>query len=142
MTIQGKVEEQTWRVNDERSSTRVIDDSFVNAVAALSGDHQRIHTDAAFAATTIFKRPIAHGVCLMLLTTEVLGMRMPGEGTIWQKMEMELKQPVYIGDTITTTARITFLEGRKMKILITCTNQNGVLVGEGVQSLSYRKPDA
>jgi 3-hydroxybutyryl-CoA dehydratase len=140
MTIQGVIEEQTWRVNDERSSTRVIDDSFVNAVAALSGDHQRIHRDAEFAATTIFKRPIAHGVCLMLLTTEVLGMRIPGEGTIWQKMEMELKLPVYIGDTVTTTARITELEGRRMRILITCINQEGKLVGEGLQSLSYKRP--
>ena len=129
-----------WCVGDSRFSTRSIDASFVDAVANISGDHQRIHKDPDFAATTVFGRPIAHGVTLFLLTTEVLGMRIPGEGTIWQRMEMELKAPVYIGDTITTTATITQMNGRKMQILITCRNQNGVIVGEGTQSLSYKAP--
>jgi acyl dehydratase len=142
MTVQTATEPQAWELGDERSSEVKIEQRFVDTLVALSGDRQRIHTDAAFAATTVFKRPIAHGVTLLLLTSEILGMRMPGDGTIWQKMEMELVKPVYIGDTVTTTAKIIELEGRKMKILITCTNQDGVVVGQGVQRLTYKKPES
>ena len=130
-----------WSVGDTRSTSRVIDAALVHAVAMISGDDQRIHTDPEFAAKSKFGAQIAHGVILMMLTSEVLGKRMPGEGTIWQKQEMELKAPVFFGDKITITGTINEMNGRKMKIGITCTNQNGVVVGEGTQLVSYKRPD-
>jgi 3-hydroxybutyryl-CoA dehydratase len=130
-----------WNVGDTRSNSRVIDAAVVHAVAMVSGDQQRIHTDPEFAAKSMFGAQIAHGVILLMLTSAVLGMKMPGEGTILQKMEMELKAPVFFDDTITITATINEIAGKKMKIGITCTNQHGVVVGEGTQSVSYKRPD-
>ena len=39
---------------------------------SASGDHNPIHTDPAFAATTPFERPIAHGMLLLAYVMEML----------------------------------------------------------------------
>lgn len=68
----------------------------VNAFAELSGDTNPIHTDAAYAATTIFRKPIIHGFLSGSVFSKVLGTLFPGEGTIYLKQSMEFKGPLFV----------------------------------------------
>ena len=68
----------------------------VNAFAELSGDTNPIHTDAAYAATTIFRKPIIHGFLSGSVFSKVLGTLFPGEGTIYLKQSMEFKAPLFV----------------------------------------------
>ncbi|QHT71242.1 MaoC family dehydratase [Rhodocytophaga rosea] len=68
----------------------------VDAFAALSGDTNPIHTDAAYAATTIFRKPIIHGFLSGSVFSKVLGTQFPGEGTIYLKQTMEFKAPLFV----------------------------------------------
>jgi len=64
--------------------------------AELSGDKNPLHLDAEYAATTMFKRPIIHGILGASVLSKILGMHFPGEGTIYLKQEIDFKRPMYV----------------------------------------------
>jgi len=68
----------------------------VNEFAALTGDNNPLHLDAAYAATTLFRKPIIHGFLSGSIFSKVLGTLFPGEGTIYLKQSMEFKGPLFV----------------------------------------------
>ena len=68
----------------------------VNRFAQVTGDNNPVHTDAAFAATTMFKRPIMHGMLGASLFSKVFGTLFPGEGTIYLKQSLSFLKPMYV----------------------------------------------
>jgi len=103
---------------------------FVDAV----GDRNPIHSDPAFAARTPFRKPIAPGIWTAALISAVIGMRLPGPGSIYEAQELRFHRPVKVGDTI--AARVEVVEFRRernrVRLKTTCLNQDGeeVLSGE------------
>lgn len=71
----------------------------VNQFAQVTGDKNPVHTDAAYAATTMFKRPIMHGMLSASLFSKVFGTLFPGEGTIYLKQSLSFMKPMYV-DTL------------------------------------------
>ncbi len=68
----------------------------VVAFADVSGDHNPVHFDKAFAATTIFKRPILPGMLSASVFSKVLGTLFPGDGTIYLKQSLDFLKPMYV----------------------------------------------
>jgi acyl dehydratase len=107
--------------------------------AGLSGDFNPIHTDHAFAKTTPFGQPIAHGL-LVLSIGSGLGMMFPPMRTLafLEMKEWHFRMPVFIGDTIRISAKVLAREerARGRRGVITwqrqIMNQDGKIVQEGV----------
>ncbi|MBL8147919.1 MAG: MaoC family dehydratase [Anaerolineae bacterium] len=123
----------TIAVGDSARRTRTISEADVLAFAAASGDENPVHTDAAYAATTRFGRPIAHGMLTASLISAILGNDLPGPGSVYLNQTLSFKAPVFPGDTVTGTVEcIKFREERGIATFrTTVTNQDGVLVLEG-----------
>ncbi|MBL8145858.1 MAG: MaoC family dehydratase [Anaerolineae bacterium] len=123
----------TIAVGDSAQRTRTITEADVLAFAAASGDENPVHTDAAYAATTRFGRPIAHGMLTASLISAILGNDLPGPGSVYLGQTLSFKAPVFPGDTVTGTVEcIKFRDDRKIATFrTTVTNQDGVLVLEG-----------
>jgi 3-hydroxybutyryl-CoA dehydratase len=121
------------RVGDTAEMTKRISDFDVRTFAEISGDRNPVHLDDAFAATTLFKRRIAHGALSGGLISAVLGMSLPGPGTIYLSQNYSFKAPVYIGDEITARLEVTaYRPDKRIATLKTQVfNQNGVLVLDG-----------
>ncbi|CAG4989560.1 (R)-specific enoyl-CoA hydratase [Dyadobacter sp. CECT 9275] len=68
----------------------------VEKFAALTGDNNPLHLDAAYAATTSFKRPIIHGMLGATVFTKVLGTQFPGFGSIYLKQTLEFLRPMFV----------------------------------------------
>jgi 3-hydroxybutyryl-CoA dehydratase len=123
-------------IGQSAEMTRTISDDDVKTFADISGDHNPVHLDDAYAAETIFGRRIAHGSLTSALISAVLGQQLPGHGTIYLSQTCQFKRPIYIGDTI--TARVEVINFRADKRITTLktdvTNQDGKLVitGEAV----------
>ena len=64
--------------------------------AALTGDHNPIHLDEAYAATTPFKKPIIHGMLAASVFSKVFGTAFPGEGSIYLGQNIQFKRPMYV----------------------------------------------
>jgi acyl dehydratase len=67
----------------------------VNRFAEVTGDKNPVHIDAAYAAKTMFKRPIMHGMLGASLFSKVFGVLFPGEGTIYLKQSLSFLRPMY-----------------------------------------------
>lgn len=121
------------KVGATASRTRCITDADVRAFAQVSGDHNPIHLDDAYAASMRFGRRIAHGILTGGLIASVLSRDLPGEGTIYLSQSFKFGAPVFIGDEITATVELTALREDKhiATFRTTCTNQEGTLVLDG-----------
>lgn len=113
--------------------SRTISAEDVEAYARLVGDTNPVHLDEAFAAQTIFRRRIAHGMLPAGLISAVLGTRLPGPGSIYLSQELEFKRPVYLEDSI--TAKVEVVEKndkqKKVKLHTWVENQSGQTVLDG-----------
>jgi 3-hydroxybutyryl-CoA dehydratase len=115
------------------SRTRTVSARDIDYFAEASGDTNPVHLDEDYAAGTIFKRRIAHGMLTAGLISAVLANDLPGPGTIYLSQSLQFKAPVYIGDEITATVElVNYRESKRIATFrTTCTNQNGDLVLEG-----------
>ncbi len=123
----------TFQVGDAAEFGKTIAESDIYGFAGLTGDFNPAHVNEQYASQTPFKTRIAHGMFGAGLISAVLGMRLPGPGTIYLSQELKFLKPVRIGDTITARVEVAEVlsEKRRLKLRTTCTNQDGDLVIDG-----------
>jgi 3-hydroxybutyryl-CoA dehydratase len=99
----------------------------------ISGDHNPVHFDDDYAATTRFGKRIVHGMLTASLISALLANDLPGPGSVYLSQTLSFKAPVYLGDTLTATAELTEYRARSRVATFktTCHNQDGTLVIEG-----------
>ena len=127
---------EDFKVGQSVSFTQVIDDKLVRGYADLTGDHNPIHVDEAFAKKTKFHQRIAHGGILFGIVSMVLGDKMPGIGTIFMSQLVNFHAPVFINDKVTVVVTITALLPKHVAKLSTiATKQDGTIVMDGVATI-------
>ena len=123
----------TFKVGDSAEITKTIEQSDIDAFAAVTGDHNPVHVDEEFAKTTRFGRRIAHGMLTASLISSVLANKLPGEGSVYLGQTLKFVAPVFPGDEI--TARVTVKETREdkpiLKLETICMNQRDEIVIRG-----------
>ena len=123
----------TFTVGQTFICEQKIDDATVRAFAAFSGDCNPIHVDDAVAKTSRFGQRIAHGAILFGLISKVLGMDLPGLGTVYLSQTCNFKLPVYIDDTVRLEVKIVELLPKSIANLSTIiTKQSGEVVMDGM----------
>lgn len=127
------------KVGDSASIEVVITDEMVRKFAEISGDRNPVHLDDDFAATTRFKKRIAHGMLVGSVLSRLAGMEVPGPGTIVMSQETRYKAPCYIDDKVTGEIRIVNVREDKpiVKAAYTIKNQDGVTLIEGETTLYF-----
>jgi 3-hydroxybutyryl-CoA dehydratase len=114
------------------SYTRTVSESDIQKFGEVSGDMNPAHFDEAYAATTPFKTRIAHGVLSASYISTVLGMKMPGPGTIFMQLLTRFKAPVKIGETVVTTCTVREMVPEKRRVTFDCVCKVGdAVVVEG-----------
>ncbi|MFO0810884.1 MAG: MaoC/PaaZ C-terminal domain-containing protein [Gemmataceae bacterium] len=132
------------------SQGRTITETDIVNFACLSGDFNAIHVDHHFAATTAFRKPIAHGMLVMSIGSG-LGTTSPPTHTIafLAVRDWQFKGPVFIGDTIRVRTKVLTMEsrgrGRRGEVawLRQIINQDGKVIQEGitVTLVENRRPE-
>ena len=119
---------------DRAELTRVVDQDDIAAFVDAVGDYNPVHSDAAYAAGTPFKEPIAPGIYTAGLISAVIGTELPGPGAIYLSQSLKFVKPVKAGDTITARAEVieVLRERNRIRLQTVCVNQHGeeVLSGE------------
>lgn len=123
-------------IGDTFRTTRLVTDEMIRKFADLSGDHNPIHLDAEFAAKTRFGKRIAHGMLSGAFISAVLGNEFQERKIVYLSQTMRFISPVFIDDTITTTATVKAIREEKGIVTLetTCRNQNDevTLTGEAM----------
>jgi 3-hydroxybutyryl-CoA dehydratase len=121
-------------VGHTASFTKTITSDDVAMFAKVSGDDQPLHLDAAFAARTRFKKPIAHGMLSAGLISAALGTKLAPEFVaVYLSQQLRFRMPVNIGDTITADLEVTAVDSEKriLTVRTDCLNQQGEAVVKG-----------
>jgi len=107
------------------SFSKTVTESDIQKFGEVSGDMNPAHFDEEWAKTTMFKGRIAHGVLSASYISTVLGMKMPGPGTIFMSLTTRFKAPVRIGDTVTATCTVREVNAEKRRVVFDCVCKVG-----------------
>src|ERR1035437_8519513 len=105
----------------------------VEAFAKFSGDYNPLHMDEGFAKSTLFQKRVAHGMIVASYVSTLIGMQLPGAGSLWNQQSFNWKAPVFIGDELEISVEVTHKsEGTQSVTLdVRAVNQNHTTVLEG-----------
>jgi acyl dehydratase len=123
-------------VGDSAQITRRVTDTDIAGFVDAVGDYNPVHADRAYAASTVFKEPIAPGIWTAGLISAVIGTRLPGPGAIYLSQDLKFLKPVKAGDSISARVEVVEVnrERNRIRLRTVCTNQRAedVLTGEAV----------
>jgi 3-hydroxybutyryl-CoA dehydratase len=118
----------------------LVTDAAVRAFAEVSGDFNPVHLDEAFAAKTLFRGRVAHGMLLAGYISGVLGDELPGPGSIYLAQTLNFEHPVRIGEVVTVKVTVKSVEGARMVLTTLCLVGDKVAVrGEATAIPSRRR---
>jgi 3-hydroxybutyryl-CoA dehydratase len=122
-------------IGDVAERARTVGEADVQAFADVSGDHNPVHLDEAFAATTPFKTRIAHGMLSAGYISALIAGELPGPGSIYLNQTLSFRRPVKLGDTVVTRVEVIALDAEKARATLKTTclvDGKAVIEGEAV----------
>ncbi|MDR2174847.1 MAG: MaoC family dehydratase [Synergistaceae bacterium] len=121
------------KVGDTAATSKTISESDIYMFAGITGDFNPAHLDEISAGKTKFKHRIAHGMLSAGLISAVIGMKLPGPGTIYMGQDLRFLKPIYIGNTITAQCTVTkiILEKNRAELETVCRNEENEVVTTG-----------
>ena len=123
---------QEIKVGQTTRTSKQITQTDLALYAAVTGDFNPVHFDPVYSAQTRFKEPIAHGMIAAGLVSGLIGMKLPGPGTVYLQQTLNFLAPVKVDDVITACVEVvTLLEKNRVRLKTTCINHEGVIVLEG-----------
>ena len=125
----------------EATFAKTVTEADINAFAEVTGDKNPVHLDGKYAAGTIFKERIAHGMLTASYISAVFGMEMPGPGVIYISQTLNFRGPVKIGDRVVAKVRVMELYPAKRRARFDCVcsvDGKAVLEGEAVLMVPSR----
>jgi 3-hydroxybutyryl-CoA dehydratase len=131
------------KVGDKAEFSKTISETDLYLYCGISGDFNPLHVNALYASKSIFKGRIVHGLLVASLISNVVGMKLPGPGSIYITQDLAFLRPAYVGDTITAIVEVLDLIPSKRRIIIrtSCKNQNDELVIDGQAKVLYDPDD-
>jgi acyl dehydratase len=129
----------TLHVGQTATRQLTLTDEHVRKYAEISGDHNPLHFDEAFAAGTKFGRLVVQGGLTTGLLHALVAMDLPGPGSVFLSQNWKFTAPVFIGDTITAHAEVLKVHQTKpvSQLAVRVTRQSGETVLEG-EAWCYR----
>lgn len=94
------------RVGLAAELSREISAEDVLAFAQLSGDENPLHTDAVYAGTTNYGRPIVHGAFQVALASALIGMHLPGRRVVLGSVRSRFPAPLYYPSSVLVRGEI------------------------------------
>ncbi|HAS50705.1 MAG TPA: acyl dehydratase [Gammaproteobacteria bacterium] len=124
------------------SHAKTVTETDVVMFAGLSGDNNPIHCNEVFAAQTMFKGRIVHGMFCAGLISCVAGTRLPGPGAVYVDQQLRFKAPVRIGDTVTALCTIQEINQERRRVIMNtvCTVGGTVVVEGSATFMVSRRP--
>jgi phosphotransacetylase/acyl dehydratase len=107
------------RIGESATITHRLTRADIEMFAIVSGDVNPEHLDETFAARTLFRHVVAHGMWSGALISAVLGTQLPGPGSIYISQNLDFLKPILLNDLVTVT--VTVREKReKQHVLFDC----------------------
>src|SRR3954462_1582136 len=114
----GGYEFKELRVGMSAAFAKTITEADIVMFGGVSGDNNAIHINEEFAASTVFKGRIAHGMLSASVISAAIANKLPGPGTIYMSQSLRFRAPVRAGDTVRATVTVKELIPEKCRVLL------------------------
>jgi 3-hydroxybutyryl-CoA dehydratase len=119
---------------------KLLSQDQINAYADASLDHNPIHIDEAFAATTPLGGTIAHGMLVLAFISEMMTAAFGRSWLETGSLDVRFRAPARPGDTITARADAGTADADGLRYGVECVNQAGEVVISGTANVSVGRP--
>jgi 3-hydroxybutyryl-CoA dehydratase len=120
------------QVGQTAEFTKTVTEADVVLFAGVTGDLNPAHIDDVWARASRFGGRIAHGMLSASFISTVLGMKLPGPGTIYLSQSLRFTAPVAIGETVTARVEVAeVMPKRRIRLTTTVVKADGTTVIEG-----------
>lgn len=98
--------------------------------AGASGDYNPIHIDRVVGRAAGYRGAILQGMCTFSWLADACVSYL-GEASLLRRLRARFTKPVQVGDVVRFQGRCVAVEGRRLRLEITATNQAGVEILKG-----------
>ena len=122
------------QIGDSASIERVICLKDIETFSSLTGDKNPLHVDQSFAERSKFGSRVAHGMLTSSFISTLIGVTLPGEGSIITNISLDFRKPVFIDDSLCASIEVTKKIGllKQVHFKIKISNQHSEVVISGV----------
>ena len=122
------------QIGDSASIERVICLKDIETFSNLTGDKNPLHVDQSFAEKSKFGSRVAHGMLTSSFISTLIGVTLPGEGSIITNISLDFRKPVFIDDSLRTTIEVTkkIDLSKQVHFKIKICNQHSEVVMSGI----------
>jgi len=128
-------------IGDEESFTVTITDAMMKSFLEITGDVNPLHNDEDYAGKSGYPGRVVYGMLTASFLSTLAGVYLPGERSLIQTVETKMAKPVYIGDTLTISGKVTEKHDSFSLIIlkVTIKNQNGDSVLRGKMQIGVKE---
>ena len=104
----------------------------------ITGDINPLHNDEEYAKSLGHDKCVVFGMLSASYLSTLAGVYLPGKNSLIQKIEVNFRKPVYIGDTLTISGEVTEKSEtfKFIEIKVEIKNQDGVKVVKGKMEIA------
>jgi 3-hydroxybutyryl-CoA dehydratase len=119
-----------------------IDEAAMAAFAALSGDHNPLHLDDAFARAQGFPGRVVFGQLTSAFYSQLVGMHLPGCFALLHGLDVDFKSPAFVGDKLTVAGTITHLTDayKRLEMKAWIVNGQGTTISKATIRAAVHEP--
>lgn len=122
------------KVGMEESFTISVTPEMMENFKQITGDVNPLHMDEAYAKEKGYLGKVAYGMLTASFLSTLAGVYLPGEKSLIHSVETKFVKPVYLGDILTVSGKVTELQEVfsvfTMKVEIHNQNSEKVLRGK------------
>lgn len=121
--------------------SKTLTETDVYNFAGICGDFNPVHVNKVEAQKSKFGKQVCHGMLTASFISTVIGMYLPGPGTIYLEQNLKFKSPVYIGDTVIAEVKVSEINGNKITLDTIVKNSDEGIVITGNAKVLYMEEE-
>lgn len=116
----------------EESFEVKIDASKMDKFLDISNDINPLHVDSNYAKKKGFPGRVVYGLLTSSFYSTLVGVHLPGKHCILQGIDIQFSKPVYIGDALKISGKVSYINEayKQIEIKAFITNQNNEKVSK------------
>ncbi|MDE6906536.1 MAG: MaoC family dehydratase [Lachnospiraceae bacterium] len=126
-------------IGQEEQEEKVFHESDVELFAQVSGDKNPLHLNDTYAEKSRFGRKIVHGILVSSLISKIIGMKLPGEGSIYLEQNIRFRKPVYVDEKVIVKVTIIEINQNKFTLKTNVYNMDNECLIEGNAKVLYEE---
>ena len=121
------------QIGDSATLEKVVRENDIEIFSELTGDKNPLHMDENYVKKTKFGARIAHGMLTSSFISTLIGMDLPGKGSVITSINLDFRKPVFLGDTLLISIEVIKKIPLSKQVLIrtAINNQHSEIVVSG-----------